>query len=192
MYGKLSIDDMNKIQAADISTLQEIAKNAYIILVPKQKLYCDEYLICKKEKQAAINAGYIEYSVDKSLVRLRRNINVCLYISAIQELKNRENRAFIEAESKNVDADNDMSKEACRRIINDPEASNADVLNAVDKLAKLNGVYKEKPETGKNKAFSIKKPENMSNNEQKRDKQSTTRKISIDSTKPSYGDKDSE
>jgi hypothetical protein len=74
----------------------------------------------------------------------------------------RENKAILEAESKNNDADINMSKDACRAIISDPESKKSEILSAIDILAKLNGVYKEKPNEGKNKAFSIKKPENES------------------------------
>ena len=169
MYGKLDDKNIDKIQNADISMLDTIAKNAYNNLVPLQKRYAEEYLICKNEKHAALNAGYINTAIPGQLVRLRKNINICLFISSKEELKNRDLLKQIEDENKNVDADKEMSKDACRAIIGDPDSKKSEILSAIDILAKLNGVYKEAPNTGKNKAFSIKIPDNMRDSENTRE-----------------------
>jgi phage terminase small subunit len=161
MYGKALTDADIKLLSTDtVDSLDNLAIQAYKKLIQIQKRYCDNYLTLNNEKEAAINAGYSVKAITPQLCRIRTLRNICLYISVRQELDRRAKEAENRALLATVDADNNLSKEACRRIIGDPDAKKTEVLYAVDILAKLNGVYKV-PNTVKSKSFGVKLPDKV-------------------------------
>lgn len=65
-------------------------------LTPKQKRFCDEYLVDYNATQAAIRAGYLKSSATSQASRLLTNANVSAYIAS--KVKRVEQKLEISAE----------------------------------------------------------------------------------------------
>jgi phage terminase small subunit len=188
VYGYL--DELNtiRIQNADIVTLDDIAKTEYRNLNIKERKFSELILNGVNEHKAVKDAGYSLNNLYNIVSQNRKKTSLCLYISAKQELELRKNKAELQA---NVDMIGDALKYLHQVLTyEDPEGDKKQFKPDENKIIAAREILKVlKPDqsTGKNKAFSIKKPENMQNSEHSRDNKSNNRKISIDSTKQNFG-----
>jgi phage terminase small subunit len=169
MYGRaLTDEDIERIGKASKEELSQMSITAFTSLNPRQKRYCEEYITSKHERTASMSAGYTDTGIAEQLVRLRKNLNVCLYISCKEELEKREQEALLHTEDDNIDT----MKQVCKSIYEDEDANNSDRLKAIEQYAKLVGIYKDATKAGKNRTFGIKKSEKLREVEQTGVKQS--------------------
>lgn len=99
-------------------------------LTPRQKKFCDEYMLCANATQAAIKAGYSEKYAGQNADKILKNTNVREYLSYFQ---------------KKVDQTAIKSVEEVQRwwssIIDDAEEVTKDRLKASELLVKSKGGF---------------------------------------------------
>lgn len=121
-------------------------------LTPKQKRFCEEYLIDTNATQAAIRAGYSEKTAKEQAARLLSKVNAKAYISELMEQKKSECVASADeviqyltsvmrgSSSSHVLARDEIGAE---RIVEKPP-DEKEKLKAAELLAKRYGILSEK------------------------------------------------
>jgi phage terminase small subunit len=112
----------------------------YLSLSPRQRAFCEEYIVDFNGKAAAIRAGYATKWADRQAALLLKNKGVATYINSLQESK----------EAKIIAVDPDYIIQQVTAIIGKPGAKDSDRLRGLELLARHLGMFVDRTEiTGK-------------------------------------------
>ena len=100
-------------------------------LTPKQKRFCQEYVIDSNGTQAAIRAGYSKKTAYSQGQRMLKNVEISNFIKTLKEKKSEELDITLTRQLERLDA-----------IINEAE-KDSDKINAIKEQNKLLALYKE-------------------------------------------------
>ena len=104
-------------------------------LTPRQKKFCDEYMLCGNATQAAIRAGYSEKYAGQNADKVLKNTNVKEYLSYFQ--KKVEQKAIKSVEE---------VQQWWSSIIDNAEEGTKDRLKASELLVKSKGGFIDRVE----------------------------------------------
>ena len=104
-------------------------------LTPRQKKFCDEYMLCGNATQAAIRAGYSEKYAGQNADKVLKNTNVKEYLSYFQK----------KVEQKTIKSVEEV-QQWWSSIIDNAEEGTKDRLKASELLVKSKGGFIDRVE----------------------------------------------
>ncbi len=104
-------------------------------LTPRQKKFCDEYMLCGNATQAAVKAGYSEKYAGQNADKLLKNTNVREYLSYFQK----------KVEQKTIKSVEEV-QQWWSSIMDNAEEATKDRLKASELLVKSKGGFMDRVE----------------------------------------------
>ena len=103
-------------------------------LTPKQRRFCEKYVVCLEAKRAAIEAGYTERSATVTSTRLMKRPEVRQYITMLQAEAAERNNVTVDEVIEKLRDTYKAAKEANQ---------NGPAVRAVELLGKTVGMFKD-------------------------------------------------